>query len=113
VQEWLRRHPCIGFARTLAELELPGGGRVLVAVAAVEMPDAGDARELRALMDRGGTGNVTELSKDRGRYRRVDYEGAGYRSRVEGSLVVNAQAQVVVAGRSVPRLAEIAQSALD
>ncbi len=65
VQEWLRRHPCIGFARTLAELELPGGGRVLVAVAAVEMPDTGEARELRALMDRGGTGNVTGASTTR------------------------------------------------
>ena len=64
-------------ARTLAELELPGGVRVLVAVAAVEMPDPGEARELRVLMDGGGTGNITELSKDRGRHRRVDYEGAG------------------------------------
>jgi hypothetical protein len=38
---------------------------------------------------------------------------AAYRSKIDGTLVVNAQAQVVVAGRSVPRLAEIAQSALD
>jgi hypothetical protein len=86
---------------------------VLVAVAAVEMPDAGAARELGVLMDRGGTGNITELSKDRGRYRRVDYEGAGYRSRVDGTVVVNAQAQVVVAGRSVPQLGEIARAALE
>ena len=113
VQEWLRRHPCIGFARTLAELEMAGGATVLVAVAAVEMPDAREARELRALMDRNGTGNLRELSKDRGRFTRVDYAGAAYRSKIDGTVVVNAQAQVAVAGRSLPDLARMAQSALD
>jgi hypothetical protein len=32
---------------------------------------------------------------------------------VDGTLVVNAQAQVAVAGRSLPDLVEIARSALD
>lgn len=113
VQEWLRRHPCVGFARTMAELELTGGVRVLVAVAAVEMPDGDEARELRALMDRNGTGNLTELSKVRGRFTRVDYAGAAYRSRIDGTVVVNAQAQVAVAGRSLPDLATIARTALE
>jgi hypothetical protein len=113
VQEWLRRHPCVGFARTLVELELSGGATVLVAVAAVEMPDAGEARELRALIDRNGTGNLRELSKDRGRFTRVDYAGAAYRSKIDETVVVNAQAQVAAAGRSLPDLAGLAQSSLD
>lgn len=113
VRDWLREHPCVGYARSMAEMSLPGGATVLVAVAAVEMPDAGQARRLRALMDRGGTGDVTELSQEKGRFTRVRYDGAAYRSRLDGAVVVNAQAQVAVAGRSVPDLATIAGSAVE
>jgi hypothetical protein len=113
VQEWLRVHPCVGYARSMVEVSVTGGVTVLVAVASVEMPDAEQARALRTLMDRYGTGNITELSQERGRFTHVDYNGAVYRSRLDGTLVVNAQAQVAMAGRSVPQLATIAEAALD
>ncbi|MDN5860446.1 MAG: hypothetical protein L0H84_17710, partial [Pseudonocardia sp.] len=112
VRDWLREHPCVGYARSLVVVTAPGGAKVLVAVAAVEMPAAGQARRLRALMDRDGTGNVTELSRESGRYTRVRYDGAAYRSRIDDTVVVNAQAQVAVAGRSVPDLAAIVGAAI-
>jgi hypothetical protein len=39
----------------------------------VEMPDEAGARALKQLVDGNGTGNVTELSRERGRYRTVRY----------------------------------------
>lgn len=66
---------------------------MLVAVAWVEMPTAEDARALHVLVDGDGTGNVTELNRERVRYRDVRFSGAAYESRRDGTVVVNAQAQ--------------------
>ncbi|MCP6497878.1 hypothetical protein NL476_28360, partial [Klebsiella pneumoniae] len=68
---------------------------VLVAVAVVGMPDPGGARAFRQLVDRHGTGNVTELSRESGRYRRVRFAGRPYGSARDGEVVVNVQAQPV------------------
>jgi len=95
VQAFFREHPCTALSRALFEARDSRRNVVLVAVAWVEMPDAGRARALRALLDGAGTGNVTELSRQRGRYRDVRFTGDFYASRRDGSTVVNAQAQPV------------------
>lgn len=62
------------------------------------MPDVEQAADLKSLMDRGGTGNITGLSRPRGRYRTVRYTGDAYASSRDGATVVNAQAQPVARG---------------
>jgi hypothetical protein len=73
---------------------------VLLAVSWIEMADEATARELRSLLDRDGTGNITELTRDRGRYRSIRYTGDVYASGRDGTIVANAQAQPVVRGRA-------------
>ncbi len=70
----------------------------LVAVSWVEMATDAETRQLKQLLDRPGTGNITELSRERGRYRSVRYTGDAYASRRDGTVIVNAQAQPVARG---------------
>jgi hypothetical protein len=84
---------------------------VLVAVAWVEMPDSATAREFHDLVDSHGTGNVTELSRDQGRYRNVRFMGKYYASRRDGTTVVNVQAQPVGRTAIAVGLAEIVADA--
>lgn len=95
MQEFLRERPCVALRRAQFEVRLPAGDIVLVAVSWVEMPDEGGARDLHRLVDGDGTGNVTELSRERGRYRAVRYTGDVYASERDGTVVVNAQAEPV------------------
>jgi hypothetical protein len=111
VKTYLRAHPCVGYARRMSQVRPDGGGTVLVAVSAVQMPTSGQAAQLRTLVDRNGSGNITELSRERGPFTGVRYDGAGYRSRQEGDLVVTSQAQVAAPGRSAPDLVRLADSA--
>jgi hypothetical protein len=66
VEVFFRAHPCEALFRTLLEVRDGRGAVALVAVAWVDMPDAEQARQLKALMDRPGTGNITELSREGG-----------------------------------------------
>ena len=95
VREYFRDEPCTGLSRALFEVHDRRNNVVLVAVAWVEMPDFASARQLHDLVDRHGTGNVTELSRDQGRYRNVRFSGEYYTSRRDGTTVVNVQAQPV------------------
>lgn len=98
VQQFFREHPCAGLHRAQFELRDRNGDVLLVPVSWVEMPDAASARALKQLVDGNGTGNVTELSRESGRYRAVRYTGDVYASRRKGTVVVNAQAQPVARG---------------
>jgi hypothetical protein len=89
VQDFFRAHPCTELFRALLEVR-GGGATALIAVAWVDMPDAGQASALKALVDRPATGNVTELSRERGGQR---FTGEYYRSHLEGTTVVNVQAE--------------------
>ncbi|MFC4943951.1 hypothetical protein [Pseudonocardia sp. GCM10023141] len=93
VQEYFRSHPCSALFRVLFEVSDRPGNMVLVAVAWVDMPDEAQASELRRLMDRDGTGNVTELSRESGKYRDVRFTGDFYRSTLDGVTVINAAAE--------------------
>jgi hypothetical protein len=65
-----------------------------------------------ALKLRPGTGNITELSRERRRYRNVRFDGEHYASRREGTTVVNAQAEPVGRVAATTNLGELAQAAL-
>jgi hypothetical protein len=54
---------CTGLSRALWSAELPAGP-VVVSVVRVRMPDTATARELRALTDRNGSGNVSDLLRE-------------------------------------------------
>ena len=95
VREYFRDEPCTGLSRALFEVRDRQNNVVLFAVAWVEMPDSASARQFHDLVDRHGTGNVTELSRDQGRYRNVRFSGEYYTSRRDGTTVVNVQAQPV------------------
>lgn len=105
VQDFFRAHPCVALFRALLEVRDNGGNVALVAVAWVDMPDPEQARELQRLMDRDGTGNVTELSRERGGQR---FSGEFYRSAREDTTVVNVQAEPVGRTRAAVALARLA-----
>ncbi len=64
-----------------------------MAVAWVDMPDAAGAAALKSLVDRPGTGNITELSKEQRRYRGVRFTGQHYASLQDDTTVINVQAE--------------------
>lgn len=64
VREFFRDCPCAALFRALFEVRDERGNVVLVAVAWVDMPDVRRAREFKELVDRDGTGNITELSRE-------------------------------------------------
>ncbi|MGY2075658.1 hypothetical protein [Blastococcus sp. SYSU DS0828] len=79
---------CTGLSRALYSAEV-GGAPVVVSVSRVAMSDPAAARELRALTDRDGSGNVNDLLREG-----VTYDGgpaglrsAEYASAVSGSTV--------------------------
>lgn len=98
VVSFFRRNPCAGLVRMSFEVRDRRRNVVLVAVASVAMPDEGDARRFRTLVDRHGTGNLVELSRERGRYRSVRFTGFPYASRRDGPVVTNVQVQPVGRG---------------
>jgi hypothetical protein len=96
VQDFFRRNPCVALHRETYVLEdQHGDGKVLVAYASVEMKDTDQARRLQEVLDKDGSGNVTELSRERGAYRSVRYDDAVFASERDGTVVVNAQAKFV------------------
>lgn len=112
VQQFFREHPCTTLHRAQFEVRDSKGDVALVPVAWVEMPTEAEARSLKQLLDGSGTGNVTELSRERGRYRTVRYTGDAYYSRRDGTVVANAQAQPVARGWTGLALTSIATNAV-
>jgi hypothetical protein len=110
VQRWFRSNPCDALYRTLIEVGDRQGGLVLVAVAWVDMPNEAQAVELKRILDGPGTGNVVELSRERGRYRGVRFTGEHYASRREGTTVISAQAEPIGRVARVIGLAEVVRA---
>jgi hypothetical protein len=79
---------CTGLSRALYSTQIDGAA-VVVAVARVRMPDAGAARDLQALTDRNGSGNVNDLLREGVRYTGSPdaLSGAEYASAVSGTAV--------------------------
>lgn len=99
------RQPCDAVYRALLEV---GDGRAaaVIAVAWVDMPDEAQAREYQLLVDRHGTGNVTELTKEGVRPTSVRWTGTRYASVRDGATVVNLQAEPLDRAARATRLAE-------
>ncbi len=112
VRRWFADHPCEALFRTSFAVDAAGGETVLVAVAWVDMPTEASAREFHDLVDGDGTGNVTELTRERGRYTGVRFTGEHYESTREGTTVVNVQAQPVEPGPGPAELDGIVRAAL-
>ncbi|MFD0203710.1 MULTISPECIES: hypothetical protein [Saccharothrix] len=87
VRDYLAAHPCTSLTRVLYDAS-DGTGTARVAVAWVTMPDSVQAAELKTLVDRHGTGNITELTKDG-----IRFTGLRYASRIDGNTIVLAQAE--------------------
>jgi hypothetical protein len=112
VQSWLLDHPCDSLYRALFEVRDRRGGLVHIAVAWVDMPNEAQAVELKRLVDRHGTGNITELNRERGgQYRNVRFTGEHYASGHEDTTVINAQAEPVGGAARAVELTELARSA--
>jgi len=105
VQDFFREHPCTALFRALLEVRDNRGNLAILAAAWVDMPDPDQARQLQELMDRGGTGNITELSRERGGQR---FSGDYYRSAREDSTVINVQAEPIGRARAALAVAELA-----
>jgi hypothetical protein len=101
-QIFFRAHPCTALFRALLEVRDGRSYVALVAVAWVDMPSTEDARRLQQLVDRDGTGNVTELSRERGGQR---FSGDYYRSARDDTTFVNVQAEPVGRARAAVELA--------
>ena len=86
-------HPCAGLERAWYEVGDDAGHTAVVSVAWVEMPGPDSATELKALVDRPGTGNLTELSREDGPHRDLRYSGWYYRSQLDGDVFTSVQAQ--------------------
>jgi hypothetical protein len=79
---------CTGVSRALYSADLDGGP-VVVSVSRVRMADPETARELQALTDRNGSGNISDLLREGVRYTGSPDElsGAEYASALSGSTV--------------------------
>jgi hypothetical protein len=93
VRNYFSDHPCQGVQRAWYEVSDDEDNAAVLSVAWVEMPDAEAANDLQRLVDRPGTGNVTELSKEDGPYQDVRYSGWYYRSDVDGATFRSVQAE--------------------
>lgn len=100
VRNFFRQHPCTALYRAYFEVQDRQGDAILIAVSWVRMPDASSASALQHLDDAPGTGNVTELSREEGKYKSVRYTGLFYTSNLDtsGTVFVNVQAQPVARG---------------
>lgn len=107
VQDFLSEHPCAGLTRALFDATDGQGHRMLVAVSWTEMPDAGQAAELRDLADHPGTGNIAELTKNG-----VKFTGRHYASATTGSTTVIAEAEPTAGSPSAEQLKNTATVAL-
>ena len=95
VQEFFVRTPCRALDRMLFLVEDETGDLVVVSVAWVQMRGSRPARQLRALADEFGTGNVSPIGMAALELADVPFTGQYYESRRQGSMVVIAEAEPV------------------
>jgi hypothetical protein len=105
-QAFLRDHRCIGVRRVLLDVRGPGPGEALVAVALARMGSEDSAAELKAVLDRPGSGNINSLNPS------VPFTGQYYASKIDHSTVVNADVHPLVPGMTPDALGKIATDAL-
>jgi hypothetical protein len=104
VADFLGATDCTGLSRAIYSAELEAGA-VVVSVIRVQMADTATARDLRALTDRNGSGNVSDLLREGVGYAGgpAKLSGAEYASALSGAtvtIVESAWADPAAAGSS-------------
>jgi hypothetical protein len=92
VHDFFKSNPCKWLARAYVVL---GDSEILVAISWVGMPNASLARRYKKLVDTPGSGNVTELSRDVTRYRKLKYGDGPHTSGIHGADVWNVQVRPI------------------
>jgi len=95
VHKFFLSHPCDWLARASLTPRKSGQGAILIAVSWVGMRNTALAKQYKRLVDAPGTGNITELPRVIGAYRKVRFTGDFYISGIDGTAVWNAEAQPV------------------
>jgi hypothetical protein len=111
VREFLATHQCESIYRSLLEVR-DDGVAALVAVAWVDMAQTNDATELTALVDRPGTGNITQLPPP-GHDQAVNLDDAAYASRQHGSVITIVEAEPEATTASQRLLKNVAEKTAD
>ncbi len=94
IHQFFTTHRCRSLTRGLVEIR-DKNYVILIAIATVDMPDYATATELHTLLFDTSNGGVTQLSRERGRYRRVAFtHAARWWSREDTTLTI-VQAQPV------------------
>ena len=104
---FLQQNRCVGVHRVLLDVRGPGPGEALVAVAWAQMSSADAAAQLKAVLDRPGSGNINSLNPS------VPFTGRYYASKVDGTTAVNADVHPLVAGIDPQALQKIAADAIE
>ncbi|MGH3789080.1 MAG: hypothetical protein ACRDRG_21570 [Pseudonocardiaceae bacterium] len=94
VHRFFLANPCLRLYRGLVQVQ-DREHVLLIAIATVEMPDYDTATRLKELFARSGNGDVTQLSRERGRYRYVTFDHASTKLTRRGTSVSVVQAQPV------------------
>ncbi|GHG21502.1 MULTISPECIES: hypothetical protein [Amycolatopsis] len=92
VQQFFVHHPCKALSRMLLAVGDGRGNTVVVTIAWVRMPKTAEARDLRELADRDGTGNIYAVPDALLKRAGVRFTGDHYESRLDGPRLVIAEA---------------------
>lgn len=110
-QVFLAQHRCVGLRRALLEVYGQQNGSALLAISWVGMPDQSGAAQLKAQLDRPGSGNLIPLARGDSRYRSVVFNGIYYASSQQDLAVVSAEAAPMATGLTSAQLRNIAATA--
>ena len=95
IQSFFRSHPCRWLARAYIVLNVPKQDAMLIAISWVDMPTSSLAEQYKHLMDKPGTGSVTELSRETGSYQNIAFTENYHLSGIIGTIVWNVQVQPI------------------
>jgi hypothetical protein len=106
-------NPCQSLVRALYTTET-GGAKALVSVVVVGMPDSAKAKALKTLTEKDGTGNVTDLVRDKTFTGGPSVSGknAAYASKVDGTNTTIVLADFYAKHQDKDLLEKIADDAL-
>ncbi len=111
VQQFFASTECRSLHRVLLESDDEHGNTAVILLSWIEMPDRDGAEDLKALVDVYGTGDITPPDEEVLRSSGVRFSGRYYGSRLDGRVLVVAEAEASdgpVSGEALDRMAETA-----
>lgn len=94
VHRFFLTHKCLSLSRGLVTVQ-DKNNVILIAIATVGLPDYYTALDLETLLAHEGNGDITQLSREHGRYRHVDFTYAHTMLDPRGTTVTIVQGQPV------------------